>query len=80
MTKKLPVLSGKELVKVLKKVGFIEKRQKGSHVILVKIEEKQKFVTVIPLHKEIDRGTLVEIIRQAGLTRDDFLRLYYSKD
>jgi len=79
MTKKLPVLSGKELVKVLKKVGFIEKRQKGSHVILVKIEEKQKFVTVIPFHKEIDRGTLVEIIRQAGLTRDDFLRLYYSK-
>ena len=41
MTKKLPVLSGKELVKILKKVGFIEKRQKGSHVILVKIEENK---------------------------------------
>jgi len=35
------VLSGKELVKILKKVGFIEKRQKGSHVILVKIEENK---------------------------------------
>ena len=36
-------------------------------------------MTVIPLHKESDRGTLVKIIRQAGLTRDDFLKLYYSK-
>ena len=71
---KLPVLSGHEVIKILSKTGFISKRQKGSHVILVK-EAEEKRAVVVPLHKEIDKGTLLEIIRQAGLKREEFLDL-----
>ena len=72
---KLPVLSGREVIKILKKIGFEEKRQKGSHIILVKDAEEGKRAVVVPNHKEIDKGTLLEIIRQAGLKRDEFLKL-----
>ena len=71
---KLPVLSGRELVKILGKVGFVPKRQKGSHIILVS-ETDTRRALVVPNHKEIDTGTLVEIIRQAGLKRRDFEKL-----
>ena len=63
----LPVLSGREVIKILKKIGFEEKRRKGF--------EKGKRGVVVPDHKEIDKGTLVEIIRQAGLKREEFLKL-----
>ena len=72
---RLPVLSGNDLVKILSKAGFQFSRQKGSHIILVKFVENKKRAVVVPNHKEIDRGTLSEIIRQAGLGKDEFLRL-----
>ncbi len=75
---KLPVISGNELIKILKQIGFEQRRQKGSHVILVK-EDKIRKVTVVPLHKEIDRGTLIEIIRQCGMKRDEFIELVSKK-
>lgn len=49
-------------------------RQKGSHIILVKKSETGKKLKV-PNHKEVDKGTLLEIIRQAGLTRVKFMEL-----
>ena len=73
---KLPVLSGREVIKILKKVGFEEKRQKGSHIILIKKTEQGKKAVVVPNHNEVDKGTLLEIIRQAGLTREEFLKLF----
>jgi len=72
---KLPVLSGREVIKVLKKIGFEEKRQKGSHIILAKETGEGKKGVVVPNHKEIDKGTLLEIIRQSGLKREEFLKL-----
>ncbi len=72
---KLPRLSGREVIKILSKIGFKTLRQKGSHIILVKENGKSKRGVVVPNHKEIDKGTLLEIIRQAGLTRDEFLGL-----
>ncbi len=75
---KLPILSGAELIKILEKAGFEQRRQKGSHVILVK-EDKIKRVTVVPMHKEIDRGTLIEIIRQCGMKRDEFIDIASKK-
>ena len=72
---KLPVLSGREVIRALIKTGFEQKRTKGSHVILTKMIDKQKIALVVPLHKEIDRGTLIEIIRQARLKREEFLKL-----
>ena len=72
---KLPVLSGHELVKILKKVGFKEKRQKGSHIFMEKFIGGERKGLVVPNHKEVDKGTLVEIIRQAGLKREEFFKL-----
>jgi predicted RNA binding protein YcfA (HicA-like mRNA interferase family) len=70
---KLPVVSGAECVKALKQLGFVVARQRGSHIILVR-EEPKTSITV-PDHKELDRGTLRAIIRQADLTVDEFVEL-----
>jgi len=76
---KLPVLSGKEIISALKRAGFEEKRQTGSHVHLVGVHKqtKQKTLVTVPLHgsKEVVPKTLLSILRQAGLTRDDFEKL-----
>lgn len=71
----LPALSGEEVVKALKRVGFVFRRQTGSHVILRHPESK---VTVpVPVHggKDLPPGTLRAIIRDAGLTVEEFQRL-----
>mgnify|MGYP000639711371 CR=1 FL=1 len=70
---KLPVISGKECIKALAKAGFYFKRREGSHITL---RRDNPFVqVVVPEHKELDRGTLRAIIRQAGLSVDEFIRL-----
>ena len=68
---KLPVLSGEELIRLLFKAGFQKVRQKGSHVSL----KKGEFKTVIPLHDELARGTLLGILKQCGLSREDLIEL-----
>lgn len=72
---KLPRLSGKEVIRVLSKNGFVILRQKGSHVIMKKESAEGKIAVVVPNHKEVDRGTLLEIIRQSKLTREKFMSL-----
>jgi len=72
---KLPRLSGKEVIKLLSKVGFESARQKGSHVILKKKTGEGVIVTVVPLHKEVDKGTLLEIIRQSHMKKEEFLKI-----
>jgi len=62
----LPRLSGRELVKALGKVGFLPKRQHGSHIILRR--EDPWCQTVVPDHKELDRGTLRSILRQTEVS------------
>jgi predicted RNA binding protein YcfA (HicA-like mRNA interferase family) len=71
---KLPIVSGAECVKALGKVGFVVYRQRGSHITLVR-KTPPPSQTTIPNHKELDRGTLRAIIRQAGLTVDEFMAL-----
>ncbi|MBI5390145.1 type II toxin-antitoxin system HicA family toxin [Candidatus Woesearchaeota archaeon] len=56
-------------------MGFLPVRQKGSHIILTKLTSEGKKAVVVPNHSEIDRGTLLEIIRQAGLKKEEFLDL-----
>ncbi len=68
---KLPVISGRECVKALEKAGFNFQRQKGSHISMVR--EEPFALVVVPDHKELDRGTLRAIIRQAGLSLEDFI-------
>jgi predicted RNA binding protein YcfA (HicA-like mRNA interferase family) len=72
---KLPVLSGKKLVSALKKAGFIEVRQRGSHVSMQRITPGKTYRTVVPLHKELAKGTLLDILHQTGLSRDDLEKL-----
>ena len=71
---KLPVLSGKELCKILNKKGYEIDRQTGSHMILRKHTLPHRRLT-IPNHKEIAKGTLRKIIRDSGLTLEEFLEL-----
>ena len=63
---KLPIISGLECVKALEKIGFVVDRQRGSHIIMVR--EEPRTTISVPDHKELDRGTLRGIIRQAGLS------------
>jgi len=67
---KLPVISGGEAIKALHKNGFRATRQRGSHVLL----KRDDIRVTVPLHQELDRGTLRDIINQAGKTRKEFLK------
>ena len=67
----LPQSSGADCVKALEKAGFYFKRQQGSHIILRRDEPFAQIVA--PNHKQLDRGTLRAIIRQADLSVDQFL-------
>ncbi|HWA07002.1 MAG TPA: type II toxin-antitoxin system HicA family toxin [Ignavibacteria bacterium] len=70
---KLPILSGKEIIKILNKFGFTEIRQKGSHVILKKYVDSKEIGCVVPLHKEVAIGTLKGILKQANITPAEFI-------
>jgi len=70
---KLPVVSGKQAVEAFSKRGWKPDRRKGSHIILTK--EGSAAILSIPYHKEIQRGTLRSLIRDAGLTVEEFVTL-----
>jgi predicted RNA binding protein YcfA (HicA-like mRNA interferase family) len=69
----LPVISGRECVAALEGAGFTVRRQVGSHIVMRR--DSPFAQTVVPDHRVLDRGTLRAIIRQAGLSVDDFVRL-----
>ena len=69
---KLPVVSAKEVIKALSKIGYYVRDQKGSHVHL---RHSYRKPLTIPDHQEIARGTLRAIIKEAGLTVEEFLEL-----
>ncbi len=70
---KLPQISGRECVRALERAGFAVIRQKGSHIFMAR---ENPFASVtVPNHKELKPGTLRSVIRQAGLTVDEFLAL-----
>jgi predicted RNA binding protein YcfA (HicA-like mRNA interferase family) len=66
----LPVLSGRDVVRVFEQFGWHIARQRGSHIILVKPDHIATLA--VPDHKEIAKGTLRSVIRAAGLTVDAF--------
>ena len=73
MSDKLPILRSEEILKVLFKLNFQPKRKKGSHLIFGKGEK----LVVLPIHKgrDLPKGTLNNIIKQAGLNKRDFLKI-----
>lgn len=67
----LPVMSGREVVRVFEEFGWEVVRQTGSHMIMTKDEE---LVTLsVPDHRDVAKGTLRSLIRNAGLTVDEFV-------
>lgn len=71
---KLPSFKPKALIKKFGKAGYVIDRQRGSHVILYNHTDRRRLT--IPLHvKDLPKGTLLSIIKQAGLTKEEFLKL-----
>lgn len=66
---RLPVLSGAEVIKALERLGFEKVRQRGSHVVM----RQGSLGAVVPLHRSVKTGTLAGILRQAGVTVDEFV-------
>jgi predicted RNA binding protein YcfA (HicA-like mRNA interferase family) len=69
-----PSLSGREVVAALAKLGYEKDRQKGSHIVLRQTVHPHRRL-VIPDHKEVAKGTLRAILKQAGLTVEEFNKL-----
>jgi predicted RNA binding protein YcfA (HicA-like mRNA interferase family) len=72
---KLPVISGREIVKVLTRIGFEIVGRSGSHIRLKRRRDKELLIVIVPMHRELAKGTLRSIMRQANLTQEDLLRL-----
>lgn len=70
----LPRVSGREAVKAFGKIGYELDRQRGSHIVLRQKQPPHRRLT-IPDHKELRKGTLRALIRQAGLSVDEFVGL-----
>ncbi len=69
---KLHVLSGKQVCAVLAHHGFLEVRQRGSHIVMQKRLPDTTITVPVPNHAELRIGTLQSIIRQSGVPRSEF--------
>jgi predicted RNA binding protein YcfA (HicA-like mRNA interferase family) len=69
---KLPRVSGDDVKKALEKAGFELAGQKGSHV---KLKHSDGRIVIVPMHRELKKGTLKSILRQAKLSVDQFIEL-----
>jgi len=78
---KLKVLSGEALIKIFESFGFFVFRQRGSHIKLRRDSLDGKQILTVPLHQEIDRGTLREIFHQARryISETDLRRHFYTE-
>ena len=72
MTPDLPIVSGAETIRALARAGFEQVGQRGSHV---KLRSQGGRTVIVPMHDELARGTLRSILRQAGLSPEQFSEL-----
>ena len=70
---KFPQISGIELIKKLRKFGFVVVRQKGSHIRLEKNTSSETIKITIPNHKNLKKGTLHNILKTADIKLEDIL-------
>jgi len=73
MGHKYPILKPKEIIKALERLGFRFKRQTGSHARYRNEDGKTVRNVSVPMHYEVDRGTLMSILEQADITLEEFL-------
>jgi predicted RNA binding protein YcfA (HicA-like mRNA interferase family) len=65
-------LSGREVCRILARHGFVQVRQRGSHVVMQRRAESTTLTVPVPMHAELRTGTLQSIIRQSGVPRAEF--------
>jgi predicted RNA binding protein YcfA (HicA-like mRNA interferase family) len=70
---RLPVVSGAAVIAALRRAGFVYVRTKGSHTKLRHAESGR--TVIVPLHRELARGTVASVLRQASLSVDEFRQL-----
>ena len=66
---KLPCVSGAKVAKALERLGFVRQRQKGSHLVM----RRGGDVCIVPMHREVDQGTLRGVLRQAKVMPEEFV-------
>jgi predicted RNA binding protein YcfA (HicA-like mRNA interferase family) len=66
---KLPHLSGAQIIRILERLGFTQARQNGSHVVM----KRGAGGCVVPTHSEVKTGTLAGVLRQAGVSHEEFM-------
>ena len=71
MSSSIPILSSKEVVKRLQKLGFVKVSQKGSHAKYRNLNNNR--ICIVPMHYEIAKGTLISILEQADIKLSEFL-------
>lgn len=71
---KLPVVSGAEAVRTLERLGFVVSRQRGSHIVM----RRGMMGCVVPNHRELKVGTLVGLLKQAGVSPDEFIEAFQA--
>ncbi len=69
---RLPVCSGQDAIRAFQKLGYLIDHQTGSHIIL---RHSQMRRLTVPNHRELAKGTLRALIREAGLTKEEFVNL-----
>lgn len=72
---KVPSLNYEQVVKALRRDGWVVVRQKGSHIRLHKHTSEKTLKLTVPAHKPIKRSTLSHILKQANLSVDEFMKL-----
>ncbi|MCE9645276.1 MAG: type II toxin-antitoxin system HicA family toxin [Chloroflexi bacterium] len=70
----LPHLSGREIIRALEKLGFVQARQRGSHVVMKKSTPEGSAGCVVPMHNEVAIGTLNSILKQAKVSAEEFIK------
>ena len=75
MTRRLPVVSGEDVVKALRRIGYEAVRQRGSHLRLKDPTNPLHKSITVPLHKELKPGLLRKIIRDTNLSAEEFIEL-----
>lgn len=66
---KLPPLSGRDIIRALERLGFVQVAQSGSHIKL----RREAVSCVVPMHKEVKEGTLANVLRQSQILQEEFL-------
>jgi len=71
---RLPVVSGADAVRVLERLGFAVARQRGSHIVM----RRGSIGCVVPNHRELKVGTLTGLLKQAGVSPDEFIEALHA--